>query len=302
MPVLNPSLIRDQMKHNVDRLKSRSAHWYKTKPESFGYTTGLSTLDKITGGLVMGELIVLAGGTGMGKTSLAMQLVEHSARSIKKSGEDFVNLVFSAEMSMAMLYLRMAAKNAGLDTGSIRLGLISSAQLERLHMELDDLLTLPMLIIDVPKQESKDVLAGCEAISKEAPIGVCVVDYIQRLADEGDNVNVRVANIMRNLGIAKSNAECCMLALSQYSRLKERERRKPILSDLRDSGAIEQDADQVWALHLPTPDARLSGVAHVDVELHVLKNRNGRMGVSFLDMEMTSTSFKEMSPPSHGIV
>lgn len=301
MPTLSIDLIHKQMKDNVDRLKSRSTHWYKTKPESFGFSTGLAHLDSITGGLVRSELVVLAGGTGMGKTSLAMQLVEHSARNIKASGEPLVNVVFSAEMSMVMLYLRAAAKNAGVDTGDLRLGLVTSAQLERFHRELDDLLSLPILIIDAPRQTSLDILTGCEVISGKTPIGVCVVDYIQRLADEGDNVNVRVANIMRNLGIAKTNAECCMLALSQYSRLKERERRKPILSDLRDSGAIEQDADQVWALHLPNPDARMTTVPHVDVELHVLKNRNHHMGVEHLQMHMASTSFVEMLPPSHGL-
>jgi replicative DNA helicase len=262
-------------------------------------------LDKISGGLVRGEIITLAGGPGSGKTSLGLQVVEFASRwglqndAVRrengKKPDEYTNVVISCEMSRFSLYMRSACRLAGLDTTKLRVGNVTKDELELFFAKLDELMALPILILDRPGMRSSDVRNCIQMLMAEGlKIGVCCVDYIQRLADEGDNVNVRVSNIMQNLGIAMSESECCMLLLSQYSRAKEREKRPPQLTDLRDSGSIEQDSYQVWALHDPDPEAKFSG-GLMSRDLFILKNRNGRLGHLKLDFHPVITRFDE--PP-----
>lgn len=292
MGVLTLKDIKQLTTRDITNLKTRSKQWFDEKPETWGLPTGIDRLDHISGGLVRGEIITLAGGPGSGKTSMGMQIVEHSAKWIADHGNEYVNVVISAEMSRFGLYMRSACRRAKVDSTKLRTGDISQDDLERFYEELDYLTGLPVLVLDNPGMTSADVRSGLQMLASEGlKVGVCCVDYIQRLADQGDNVNVRVSNIMQNLGIAMSESECCMLCLSQYSRAKEREKRPPQLTDLRDSGSIEQDSYQVWALHDPDPDAKFVGNPLVKRSLYILKNRNGQLGRISLDFHATFTEF-----------
>lgn len=294
--------IKKLMERDVTRLKNRSAQWFKEKPETWGIPTGIEHLDRLSGGLVRGEIITLAGGPGSGKTSLGLQVVEHAARwtqqddankrAAGKTPDEFQHIIISAEMSRFGLYMRSACRIARIDSTKLRTGQVSQAELDRFFAALDDLYQLPILILDNPGMTSSEVRNALSMLQGEGVrIGVCCVDYIQRLADQGDNVNVRVSNIMQTLGVAMSETECCMLCLSQYSRAKEREKRPPQLTDLRDSGSIEQDSYQVWALHDPDPDAKFTGNPLLKRTLYLLKNRNGNLGRVQFTLHSTFTEF-----------
>lgn len=296
MGVVKTADIQKQMQADVERLKDLSKTWYATKPKTWGIPTGLEDIDRITGGLVRDEIVVLAGAPGSGKTSLGLQLTEAAAAVIQDQKLDMMNVVVSAEMPRPKLYMRSACRRATIDSERLRRGDVNPAQLDAFHAELDYLLGLPMLVVDRPGMTSVDVRNLVNMLMNDGvTIGVLCVDYVQRLADEGEDI-ARVSRIMQNLGIAKAESGCCMLAMSQYTREKEKEGRPPKLQDLFGGSRIENDADQVWALHHPDPQAKFTENPLLETQCHVLKNRNGRLGIIELIFHKTYTHFKSLPP------
>lgn len=212
-----------------------------------GVESGLKAIDDVLGGLANTDLIVLAGRPGMGKSALAGTIAQNVA------GGSGVAL-FSLEMAAEQFAARMVAGAAKLDAARLRKGEISGAELERAIESGRGMENLHLMIDDQAQLRPLDIRARLKRIAQRMPIGLVVVDYIQLMrADVQRRDGSRVLEIAEITGALKAMAKefsCPVLALSQLSRAVEaREDKRPLLSDLRDSGAIEQDADQVWFLY-----------------------------------------------------
>lgn len=285
--------LRALMLKNKDRLKAQTEAWVKNPPKDgvHGFPTGLQNIDLKVGGIPREEIVVVAGGPGSGKTAFLTQIMENASR---EEG-DAVNLIISAEMSQRQLYLRSASRAAGLDSQKVRKGQLTAQEHRRFNYALDAIISLPLLVVDTPGITSEDVVTMVKMFRDEGlKVGIVGVDYVQLLADEGANGNMRLTGVMQRFVQLKNDAECSLMLLSQYSRRKEWEGRNargdmvdrpPQLSDLRDSGSIEQGADQVWMFHDPIPpDNEVHGIPYdASVKLmYVRKNRNGPTGKAAL--------------------
>lgn len=262
-----------------------------------GLETGFSDLDVITGGLRGSELTILAARPGVGKTSLLLCIANHIAR---QAGHPA--LIFSLEMSTPMLVARLAAPALGIPLTSIRdrkLNGDQSASLARLVNELHATRP-PMHIDDTPGQTVSGVRAACLKWAAEhgRPPGLIAIDYLQLLqAGEryrGNKVQ-EVAEISRGLVLLARELDVPVLALSQLSRASEQRAEKvPMLADLRDSGALEQDAANVWFIYreeMHEPNTEKKGIA----EIHVAKQRSGPLGVVMLRFNPETTAFHNLS-------
>lgn len=212
-----------------------------------GVASGLTAIDKILGGLANTDLIVLAGRPGMGKSALAGTIAQNVAK-------DAGVALFSLEMASEQFASRMVAGAAAIDASRLRKGEISSAELERAVQSGRAMDNLHLVIDDQAQLRPLDIRARLKRIAQKMPVGLIVVDYIQLMrADTPRRDASRVLEIAEITGALKAMAKefaCPVLALSQLSRAVEaRDDKRPLLSDLRDSGAIEQDADQVWFLY-----------------------------------------------------
>lgn len=262
-----------------------------------GLETGYRDLDVMTGGLRGSELTILAARPGVGKTSLLLCIANHIARQVGEPA-----LVFSLEMSTEMLVARLAAPALGIPLLALRDRKLSgdqSAELARLVNELDAG-HVPLYIDDTPGQSVSAVRAACLKWAAEhgRPPGVIAIDYLQLLqAGEryrGNKVQ-EVAEISRSLVLLARELNVPVLALSQLSRDSEKRAEKvPVLADLRDSGALEQDAANVWFIYreeLHDQNTEKKGVA----EIHVAKQRSGPLGVVPLRFNPETTAFHNLS-------
>lgn len=274
--------LRKQMANDAKKLAAKAAEWYRTKPENWGLPTGVQSLDTMTGGLPQDEIIVLAGGPGAGKTSLATQMAIEASRHLiahPLPGNDTINVFISAEMSRAQVMQRVACAWAQVDQTDLRRGQITEQQLVDYQQALEVLCELPLLVVDSGMElfTTEDIRQIVDAITGEGlQIGMLVVDYLQQLGDEGMGVE-RINNMLRGLRRVVHRSNCSMLLLSQYAREKLKEGRKPKMEDLLGSGNIERTADQIWALHDPSEDEGAVVAPGVSRKhLFVLKNRNGK--------------------------
>jgi replicative DNA helicase len=289
-------IFRQEMADSVERLKRRSQDWMRNPRDVFGYPTGLANLDQLSGGMVEEEIVTIAGGTGEGKTALLTQTLEHVAFQIQQGkfplvSENTIVFFLSLEMSRHAVYHRSAARLAGLDANEVRKGAITTAQYARYTKALDHLLGLPLLICDTPGLTSGDARDIVRLLQDEGfHLAVVGVDYVQLFADEGEG-NSKYRVVMRNAITIKNEANASVALLSQYSRRKEWEStngkgepvdRPPRLSDLYESGVLEQSSDQVWMLHTPPLPLEVEyvweGPFTTKKELYVRKNRNGPKG------------------------
>lgn len=237
-----------------------------------GLATGLADLDEMTGGIQKGDLVVIAARPSMGKTALVTGLALHAAISEQKAVA-----FFSFEMSKAQVVQRMLAYESLVDLGRIVRGRLRDDDFGRLAQAAGHLNTAPIFIEDGGEPTVTAVKAGARRIKREqGGLGLIVVDYMQLMDGAGDNRNQEVSEISKGLKRLAKELEAPVVALSQLSRAPEqRSNHRPILSDLRESGSIEQDADLVGFLYRPEyydpHDADLKGKA----ELIVSKHRNG---------------------------
>jgi replicative DNA helicase len=275
-----------------------------------GLSTGFHNIDQITQGLRAGEMIVLAARPSMGKTSLAMNIVENIAlgrgrdRQVKPVG------IFSLEMSYEALALRMLCCHAGVSSFTLSQGYATAnADFNRLTQAASVLGKAPIFLDDTGGLDILELRARARRMKKKHDVAVIVIDYLQMLhaansAREGRQAET--AEISGNLkGMAKE-LRVPVLVLSQLNRAPEQrgdKSGKPKLSDLRDSGAIEQDADMVWMLRRPCrypedDEARDETLAVVDVA----KNRNGPTGEVRLNFEEKFTRFSDRERGVDGAV
>lgn len=250
------------------------------KGELTGVSSGFRDLDQFTFGFQRQEMIVLAARPSMGKTSLALNFAEAAA--MPKKGEGVPVLIFSLEMGAAQLALRMLCARARVNMKLLRDGLLSKngAEQQELVKAADEFTKSPIYIDDSSHLTIMELRAKARRLSARQKLGFIVVDYLQLIAptDSKTPREQQVAEISRGLkGLAKE-LDVPVLVLSQLNRSAEKENRTPKLSDLRESGSIEQDADVVLMLARPRDADDKFQVAADSAELIVAKQRNGPVG------------------------
>ena len=225
-----------------------------------GKTTGLSVIDQKTAGLHSSDLVILAGRPGMGKTSLAMNIAFNCAEAHlewQRDGGEFnygaPTAFFSLEMSADQLATRILAEQAEIPSETLRTGKMSREDFQRLSFASQRLAELPLYIDDTPALTIGGLRTRARRLKRRHDIGLIVVDYLQLLQGSGranDNRVNEISEISRGLKTLAKELSVPVIALSQLSRaVEQREDKRPMLSDLRESGSIEQDADMVWFIY-----------------------------------------------------
>jgi replicative DNA helicase len=243
-------------------------------------------------------MVVLAARPSMGKTSLALNFAESAA--LPRRGTGVPVLVFSLEMGAAQLALRMLCARARVNMKLLRDGLLSKngAEQQNLVQAADEFSKAPIFIDDSSHLTIMELRAKARRLSARHPLGMIIVDYLQLIAptDPQTPREQQVAEISRGLkGLAKE-LDVPVLVLSQLNRSAEKENRTPKLSDLRESGSIEQDADVVLMLARPKDADEKFQVAADSAELIVAKQRNGPVGELKLTFLRDITRFENYTP------
>lgn len=272
----------------------------KSGIEHTGLPSGFIDLDRMTSGWQKSDLIVIAGRPSMGKTAFAMNAVEHAILN-----QDLPVLVFSLEMPAQSLVFRMISSVGRIDHSRIRVGKITDEQWPRLNSTLAQLKDKSLYIDDSFGLSPTDMRARARRISQShgSPLGLIVVDYLQLMHLKGTTENRvgEISEISRSMKLMAREFECPVLALSQLNRgLEQRPNKRPIMSDLRESGAIEQDADLILFLYrdevYKKEDTKEEdkGIAEVIIGKH----RNGEIGTVKLSFLNNFTKFENLAKPA----
>lgn len=266
---------------------------YEKKELITGLPTGFIDLDEKTSGLQKGDLIVVAGRPSMGKTALCLNIAEHVGI---ERGEPVA--VFSLEMSKEQLVLRMLCSEAEVDSHKLRSGYLGESDWPRLTNAAGRLTEAPIFIDDSPVITALEMRAKARRLKAEHGLSLVIVDYLQLMRGRGrfERREQEISEISRSLKALAKEIEVPVMALSQLSRaVEQRQDRRPQLSDLRESGAIEQDADVILLLYrdeIYNPDKEDS---KGKIEINVGKQRNGPTGIINLTFLSQYTKFKDYS-------
>jgi replicative DNA helicase len=254
-----------------------------------GVSTGFSDLDEMTAGLQPSDLIIVAGRPSMGKTTLAMNFAENAAIRHKVPVA-----IFSMEMPGEQLALRMMSSLGHIDQHKIRTGKLDDDDWPRLTSAVSLLDSAPLFIDDTPALSPTEMRARARRLKREHDIGMIVIDYLQLMQVPGtrENRTTEISEISRNLKALAKELEVPVVALSQLNRgLEQRTDKRPVMSDLRESGAIEQDADLILFIYRDEvyhEDSPHKGVA----EIIIGKQRNGPIGTRHLTFRGQFTRFE----------
>jgi replicative DNA helicase len=266
---------------------------HETRESVTGLSTGFIDLDKFTAGFHPGDMVIIAGRPSMGKTSFALNIAQHVGLDEKKPVA-----IFSLEMSKELLVQRLLCSEAQVDAQKVRRGFTSAKDIERLTNAAGLLSEAPIFIDDTPAITTLDIRARARRLKVERNISMIVVDYLQlaRTSDRVENRQQEISSISRSMKALAKELKVPVVALSQLSRAVEARGgdKRPMLSDLRESGAIEQDADLVLFLYRPEfydqGDPEKEGKA----ELIIGKQRNGPTGTVDLMFEKQYTRFRSL--------
>ena len=255
-----------------------------------GVPSGFSDLDYMTTGFQPSDFILVAARPSMGKTAFVLNILEYVA--IKKERPC---MIFSLEMSSNQLVNRLLSMDSGVDAQSIRSGKLSDSDWPRLIDSADRVGASNIIIDDTPGISVPELRSKCRKVKLERGLDLIIIDYLQLMSGnskKNDNRQQEVSEISRSLKALAREMECPVIALSQLSRACElRADKRPMLSDLRESGAIEQDADLVMFLYRDEyyePDSDKKGEA----EVIIAKQRNGPIGTVTLNWQAETTRFK----------
>lgn len=259
-----------------------------------GVSTGYTELDEMTSGLQKGDLVIVAGRPSMGKTTFSMNIAEYAAAHGKLQ-----TAVFSMEMPAEQLTLRLLSSMGRVDQHRVRTGQLTDEDWPRIATAVKIFADVPMFIDDSPGLTPNEVRARARRLVREhGPLGLVVIDYLQLMQGNGksDNRTNEVSEMSRSLkGLAKE-LSCPIIVLSQLNRsLEQRPNKRPIMSDLRESGAIEQDADVIIFIYrdeVYNPESAEKGSA----EIIIAKQRNGPIGVCRLTFLGKYTRFENFTP------
>ena len=264
---------------------------YENKDQITGVTTGFPHLDDMTGGLQRGDLIIVAGRPSMGKTAFSLNVAQNAAKAGHVVG------VFSLEMSKESLVMRMMTCEAKIDAGRVRKGELYDEDWPKLSEAAEDLSQMKVFIDDQGGQTTFELRAKCRRLKKEHGLDMVLVDYLQllRSANKTQSREQEISEISRNLKALAKEMNVPVIALSQLNRsLESRQDKRPVMSDLRESGAIEQDADVIAFIYRDvvynpeTPDQNTA-------EIIIGKQRNGPTGTSKLAFLKQYTKFEPLA-------
>jgi replicative DNA helicase len=262
-----------------------------------GVRTGFYELDRMTAGFQPGDLIVLAARPSMGKTALALNIAENVA-----VAEGLPAVVFSMEMGASQLALRMVGSLGRIDQSGLRTGRLRDDEWGRLTEAVDKLSKASIFIDETPALSPAELRARARRQARVCgKLGLIVVDYLQLMSGSSrseENRATELGEISRGLKALAKELQCPVLALSQLNRsVESRNDKRPMMSDLRESGAIEQDADVIMFIYRDeyyNKDSKEPGVA----EIIIAKQRNGPVGTSKLMFLKPLTKFDNMAPGS----
>jgi replicative DNA helicase len=253
---------------------------------SEGIATGFASLDEKTGGLQKSDLILIAGRPGLGKTSFALNIVWHAAVAKKTCA------VFSLEMSELQVVQRLISMTSEIDGNRMRRGRLSDVEFRSISAASDELQKAPIFVEESSQLTVTDILAKSRRLQAERGLDLLVIDYLQLIEGAGDDEGrvQEVARISRALKAIARELQVPVLALSQLSRQIETRGTEPMLSDLRESGALEADADLVMFLWQKDRKDRDENV----VRLKLAKHRNGPTGDFDLHFQSELTRFRDL--------
>jgi replicative DNA helicase len=284
-----PQEVNPLLKKAVDRIDEL----FNSEGSITGLSTGYADLDDKTSGLQPSDLVIVAGRPSMGKTSFAMNVVEHAVLN-----QDKPILVFSMEMPADQLIMRMLSSIGRIDQTRIRNGRLENEDWPKLSAAVSKLKDRPLFIDDTPALTPTEIRSRARRVMRDSgQLGMIMIDYMQlmQVAGSTDGRTAEISEISRSLKAIAKEFNCPMVALSQLNRsLEQRPNKRPINSDLRESGAIEQDADLIMFIYRDevyneeSPD---KGVA----EIIIGKQRNGPIGTSRLAFVGQFTRFENLA-------
>ena len=276
------------LKDSLPEAWERLERLHENKGELRGVSTGFHDLDQYLSGLQKSDLIILAARPSMGKTTLALDIARQSAL---KNGVPTV--IFSLEMSTQQLVDRMLAAESKVNAWNLRTGnLTAESEFSKIRDSLDKLSKAPIFIDDMAGNSIVRMRSVCRRIRAEHGIGMIIVDYLQLMSTSKDYDSMvnQVTEISRSLKSLAKEFDVPVLALSQLSRAVESRGGRPRLSDLRDSGSIEQDADVVMFIHREDKGKDESERTNI-AEILIEKHRNGPVGKINLYFDEKTTTF-----------
>ena len=281
------------LKQIIPNSFSKIEQLYKRKELITGVPTGYYELDKMTAGLQESDLIVLAGRPSMGKTSLALNIAQHAAL-VEKIGVG----IFSLEMSKEQLAMRLLSSVGHIDSQKIRTGRLQSEDWPHLTRAVGMLSDAPIHIDDTPALSILEMRSKVRRLASQHDIGLILIDYLQLMQGRSsENRTQEISEISRSLKALAKEHNVPVLALSQLNRsLESRTDKRPMMADLRESGAIEQDADVICFIYRDevynkAEDNPEKGIA----EIIIGKQRNGPTGTSRLFFKKEYTMFENLS-------
>ena len=308
----NSTLIKfdEAMKQTIEMASAA----YKNEEGIVGVPTGLRDLDDRLGGLHQSDLIIIAGRPGMGKTALATNIAFNAAQKLQDNGVKSSIAFFSLEMSSEQLSTRILAEQSRIKSNDIRRGRISDDQFDKFLETSKNISELPLYIDETPAISIAALSNRARRIKRLFGLDMIVVDYIQLMKGTFNNKDGRVqeiSEITQGLKAIAKELSIPVVALSQLSRaVEQRDDKKPQLSDLRESGSIEQDADVVifvyrQSYYLKSKEPRPATVEHAEwqaqmnevshlAELIISKQRHGPTGNITLEFEEMFTKFKDL--------
>jgi replicative DNA helicase len=285
--------LKDILPGTIDRLDElQSSEGHVT-----GAPTGFDDLDRMTAGLHPGDLVIVAGRPSMGKTSLAMNIAEHIAISAGKPVA-----IFSMEMSSEQLSFRMISSLGRVNQSHLRTGNFSDEDWHRINSAVSVMSSSSVFIDDTPALNPTELRARSRRLKREHGLGLIVVDYLQLMQVSGSSENraTEISEISRSLKALAKELSLPVIALSQLNRsVEQRTDKRPVMSDLRESGAIEQDADLIAFIYrdeVYNKDTLRKGVA----DIIVAKQRNGPIGDIQLTFLGEYTKFENFAPDAYG--
>lgn len=266
---------------------------HQSEGDITGISSGYGEFDKLTAGLQKGDLIIIAGRPSMGKTTLAVNIAENAA-----IGAKVPTAIFSMEMPAQQLAFRMISSLGRVDQTHLRTGTFPDEDWSRINTAVQLMSEAPIFIDDSPSLSPTDIRARARRLHREHGLGLIVVDYLQLMQVEGSKENraTELSEISRSLKALAKELELPVIALSQLNRsVEQRNDKRPVMSDLRESGAIEQDADLIIFIYreeVYNQDTPRKGIA----DIAIAKQRNGPIGEFPLTFVGRYTKFENWVP------